>query len=642
MPDTFRPRESVERLEPVLYRLARELHRRFSPEVGETVSGLYDVMLQSIEAAHTDESRATAITSFFAAIDDIPEVREVVGDLLDECKGPVTRSIASVSESIRGALPPNLEALAPTMAMANGGSTRSEPESAAPPTDAIRPPLTRFPDLDYPAEVLLGARTSLTVSLLLEPTHPDHAAIAVAIEDIAETPPTVELVLRAPGFDIDGSNTHLLEVSRDEDSEHRFVLFPREEGSKSIRVDVYQDGRRLSTLRRETAVVLVPTGAAVPVATSDPGLVEFNHPGIVAPDLELCIETLGPDAKTLTFTLHSNSEDVGYHHTRVGSVTLTGSPLDEIQGVYNELSKMAGARPATDDEAAAQERRMANLGRGLWERLFSDELKAAYWDFAPKIESLLITSDEPWIPWEIVKPFRFDSAGQREDAPYLCESFKVARWLSGPGPADQLAVTHVRPVAPAVVNLDSVRTELAYLEQLSTLRAGVLPDVPYNDRARVVDLFEAGDFSIIHFAAHGTFDSLSPDNSGISLTGGPFRPSDVFARFGGTRPRPLVFINACHGARMQFAFTGLGGWADRLVRQSRVAAFVCAAWEVNDRLALQFTEVFYASLLRDNLTLGESFLAAREAIRLAEPSNSSWLAYVLYADPGARAVVPVV
>ena len=101
----------------------------------------------------------------------------------------------------------------------------------------------------------------------------------------------------------------------------------------------------------------------------------------------------------------------------------------------------------------------------------------------------------------------------------------------------------MRPVAPSVVNLDSVRAELAYLEQLNTLRAGVLPDVPYNDRTRVVDMFEEGDFSIVHFAAHGTFDALSPDNSGISLTGGPFRPSDVFARFGGVRPRPLVFMS---------------------------------------------------------------------------------------------------
>lgn len=636
--DDFRTTDALDRLEPVLYRLAASL-RDFTPTDADEVSAAYEAMVVALNAAESDAARGAALISFCARLNALPAARDIVGPDGDESRGTVTRSGAGgIPESIRNRLPPHLDAFVPRMAN-GGGATRGEPETSGmpPDDDSERPALTRFPDLDYPAEVLVGARTSLTVSLMINASRAD--AESVSIEDTADALPQVELVVRAPGFDIQGTNTHLLDIERDDDSEHRFVLFPREEGERSIRVDFYQDGRRLSTVRRQTSVVTAATQTPEPAVTTDYGPVQFNAVGTVAPDLELCIETRGDDARTLSFTLHSNREDVGYHHARMGSVTLTNSPLDEMQEVYNELSRMAGSRPASDDDAAAQERRMASLGRGLWERLFSSELKEAYWDFADTVRSLLITSDEPWIPWEIVKPFRFSDDGQRQDMPYLCESFQVARWLSGPGPADQLPIRRVRPVAPAVVNLDSVRTELAFLEGLASLRAGVQPDVPYNDRVRVVDLFEAGEFSIVHFAAHGTFDALSPDNSGISLTGGPLRPSDVFARFGGPRPRPLVFINACHGARMQFAFTGLGGWADRLVRQSRVAAFVCAAWEVNDKLALQFTQAFYAALLRDGLTIGEAFHRARVAIRDAEPSNSSWLAYVLYADPEARAII---
>lgn len=635
----FRVGDVIDRLEPMLFRLASHL-RDFAETVADEVSEAYDSMIDALEKAESDGARGAALISFILRLDALPGARDVIASDLEESRGTITRSgSVAVPASIRDRLPPHLNDLLPATAN-GGGATRSEPEmSGAPPPDAAEPvALTRFPGLDYPAEVLVGARTSLTVSLYIEAPH--AGTESVAIEDTAEELPKVELVVRAPGFDIEGTNTHLLEIARYEDSEHRFVLVPREEGEQSIRVDFYQDGRRLSTVRREASVVTATGESPQPVVTTDYGPVQFNALGTVTPDLELCIETSGADARTLLFSLHSHREDVGYHHSRKGSVTLTGSPLDEMQEVYSELSQMAGNRPTSDDDAAMQERRMASLGRGLWERLFSAELKKAYWDFAGKVSSLLITSDEPWIPWEIVKPFRFDDDGQREDMPYLCESFEVARWLSGPGPADQLTIRRVRPVAPSVVNLDSVRTELAFLEGIAGLRAGLQPDVPYNDRVRVVDLFEAGDFSIVHFAAHGTFDALSPDNSGISLTGGPLRPSDVFAQFGGARPRPLVFINACHGARMQFAFTGLGGWADRLVRQSRVAAFVCAAWEVNDKLALQFTQRFYAGLLRDNLTIGEAFHSARSEIRDAEPSNSSWLAYVLYADPEARAIIP--
>ncbi|OYD89700.1 hypothetical protein CDG76_34535 [Nostoc sp. 'Peltigera membranacea cyanobiont' 210A] len=72
------------------------------------------------------------------------------------------------------------------------------------------------------------------------------------------------------------------------------------------------------------------------------------------------------------------------------------------------------------------------------------------------------------------------------------------------------------------------------------------------------------------------FDAALPSNSAIKLSHGIVRPSDIRVRFGGRRPRPLLFINACHGGRSEFSFTGLGGWAERLVTEARVAVFVGA------------------------------------------------------------------
>ncbi|NJR75853.1 MAG: CHAT domain-containing protein [Scytonema sp. CRU_2_7] len=131
------------------------------------------------------------------------------------------------------------------------------------------------------------------------------------------------------------------------------------------------------------------------------------------------------------------------------------------------------------------------------------------------------------------------------------------------------------------------------------------------------------------------FDATTPDNSAIMLSGSSLRPSDIRVRFGGRRPRPLLFINACHGARTGFTFTGLGGWAERLV-EARVGAFVGAMWEVNDGLALRFAQRFYTGLLKDNLKIAEAFRQAREEIRQLAPYNSTWLAYALYADPEGR------
>ena len=112
-------------------------------------------------------------------------------------------------------------------------------------------------------------------------------------------------------------------------------------------------------------------------------------------------------------------------------------------------------------------------------------------------------------------------------------------------------------------------------------------------------------------------------------------PSDIRVRFGGKRQRPLIFINACHGGRTEFSFTGLGGWADRLL-DARAGAFIGAMWEVSDRLSLQFTKTFYTALIQDNKTIADAFRQAREEIRREAPYNSTWLAYTLYADPEGR------
>jgi len=197
-----------------------------------------------------------------------------------------------------------------------------------------------------------------------------------------------------------------------------------------------------------------------------------------------------------------------------------------------------------------------------------------------------------------------------------------------------------RPIALTSADLPSVKEELLFIEQLSTLHLGITPLTAFGTRLQVLDCFTNEEFSILHFACHGTFDATSPNNSAIKLADGELRPSDIRVQFKGRRPRPLIFINACHGAREGFSLTGLGGWAKMLV-SARVGAFIGAMWEVSDALALQFAKTFYTKLLKENESIAESFRLAREEIRKAAPYNSTWLAYSLYADPEARVKEPL-
>ena len=494
--------------------------------------------------------------------------------------------------------------------------------------------LIRYPYLDCPTHTVINQKFSLFVQLLIKP--PNQEAEAVELQDtgVLEQLPDVEVVLRAHGFDIVGSNTKILLVERDDDSEERCILIPRCLGEQELRVDFYQHGRRLTTTRHTILVLEKLEEGVLPQPTLPMSIELKTKPTLSPPDLELCVELDRHDNQTLYFTLHSAHSKVGYHHTKLGQVTLQGSPLEKMQAAYQELSQMA--RPMQRTEQALAERRLAALGNKLWDELIPDQLKQEYWRFKSHIKTILITSDEPWIPWEAIKPYRFNDECEREEDSFWCQQFAISRWLSGPGTADELLVGTARAIAPFQSNLAAVKEEVAFIKQLNNLHPAIATLEPCCSSMEVLEWLERGKFSISHFACHGTFDATSPDNSAIMLSGIALRPSDVRARFGGRRMRPLIFINACHAARVEFSFTGLGGWAERLVKDAHVGAFVGAMWEVNDGLALRFAQRFYTAILQDNQNIAEAFRIAREEIRQLAPYNSSWLAYALYADPEGR------
>lgn len=553
------------------------------------------------------------------------------GQMLDSMRGAWQSYQRQQATSV-GAEPPEEVPQAAAGSDAPDAATRGS-DTAAPQSTATT--LTRYPNLDCQDQAIVGQRMSLYIQLLAEAPAPTVTALRIADTGAPDKPPEIEAVIRARGFDVDGGDTRTLTIHRSGDTEERVVLIPRTLGDQEIRVVFYQEGRYIGEIKRNLLISDRLADVVVPQPDAPPVMEIKIRSGLTPPDLDLRVTVDRHNPRTLCFELHSVNDTIGYNHAPVGEITLQTTPLEMFQSIYTELTAFARAVPTTSDDADLQQRRLARLGNQIWSDLFPPELQQAYWRVKDRARTIQITSDEPWIPWEIAKPFRFDEQNRRIDESYLCDQFDIARWLAGPGPADQVSISRVRPIAPEMSNLQSVQDELHYLEQINQLRPGIIPETPYSDLARVVDLLENGSFSVLHVAAHGNFDTNTPDNSGIVLTGGSLRPSDIVAMFGGSRPRPLIFINACHGARASYGLTGIGGWADRLVRRAGVAAFVGAAWEVSDKLALIFAEAFYEALLRDGKPIAEAFRTARQRVHDAEPSNSTWLAYVLYADPNA-------
>lgn len=260
-------------------------------------------------------------------------------------------------------------------------------------------------------------------------------------------------------------------------------------------------------------------------------------------------------------------------------------------------------------------------------------------------KTLLITSDEPWIPWELIRPAEYDRSGKRlYDDPFLCETFVVARWLAGRGAPDRLVLKNGAVVVPPD-NLQAVQQEANYLRSLYRRRWDFQIGAPLTSIAEVEERFVAGETDFFHFACHGNFDVQDPNESRLKLADGYLRPSQVVGakQSGLRRARPFIFLNACYTGNVGFSLTGLGGWAEKFLAAG-ASAFVGTLWEISDSLAALFAVEFYNRLWGIGAQpstrpvpqpLGQAFHGARMAVRQADPANPTWLAYVLYGDPKA-------
>lgn len=150
----------------------------------------------------------------------------------------------------------------------------------------------------------------------------------------------------------------------------------------------------------------------------------------------------------------------------------------------------------------------------------------------------------------------------------------------------------------------------------------------------------AGDYDIIHYAGHATFDDESPDQSGLTLDDAEPCPAQKIQRLlAGT---PLVFLNACETARIGADPDPLEeGRYEGDPREGLASAFLYGgalacignSWPVPDTIAADFAVTFYSHAL-EGLPLGEAMRLARRTARDKYPQDPSWASFVFYGDPG--------
>ncbi len=515
-------------------------------------------------------------------------------------------------------------------------------------------------DIDFPKQVRPREEHPLVIKLTPE-TPADTRVDSTMTFEFADplAPELVEVRVHAPDFSERNQRwaQTITAYSFTESSPVIFLLTaPPDAGIYPIGIDFRHKDRRIGSCRFEITVgdgtpstpppaerLSTRTGPSLapdPDPDDDespPGLsliLSSNPPPPADVDLRVHLDV----GNVLSFTIHSALPELDLQHLAVGKTQLNAAPQRFLASLFTQLSGMALDRNPT--HSSSMERQLRRMGENLYLDIIPAEMRAIYWKLVDLreqgvIRSLLVTSDEPWIPWELIKPYDRDT--DRSDD-FWAGGWQLCRWLTGPAPTDPVQIKAARLIAPDL-DLAFVLREKEFFQTMA--KWGVdIGSAPLQSLDEVLKLAEDGGVELVHFATHGNFSGVNPDESVIRLADqAELFPSDLRGSFvkGLRAARPLVFLNACHTAQIGFSLTGLGGWAERMLGDVQANAFVGTLWEVNDELAANFSGMFYQALWQ-GLNLGTAFVAARQHVRQLQPDNSTWLAYTLYGDPNGRVI----
>lgn len=501
----------------------------------------------------------------------------------------------------------------------------------------VSPPYEiRYTDISAPQRLALGERGNIVVGLTPAPSADSLEAQPLHVRKKESL--DVLLHAKSADFDVIGGSVKKIEAATEPKIEPVvFQLRGLSLGEKRVNLDFRRAGMVALSVPLTIEIV---TGQSQTQQINS--IIEFGGPTVPPPDLEIrvCVESGG---RKISYVLHSPSGAAPFYNLPVQGISLRTAPEEFQRRTMTELeSLMAGkegdGRPLPPERVAD---RLAGIGRNLYEELFSAELKNQYWRFRDSVRTILINSDEPWLPWEMIKPYRDDDPSQPTEDNFLCLQYQLTRWLIGrAGPATRIAVKRLAAIEAAVVpgqmRLAYARAECEYLSNL----AAAHPGVAYKSLASVTfkaldELLCRGGINLYHFAAHGDFDFGVPSDAQILLADGKsFCAKDLHGsrQTQLAKDRPFVFLNACRVGQQGLSLTQLGGWAAALIQRSRCSGFVGPLWSVNDRRAFKFACAFYQAVANGE-TVGA---AAQQARRHIVGTDPTWLAYSVYAHPNAR------
>jgi hypothetical protein len=164
--------------------------------------------------------------------------------------------------------------------------------------------------------------------------------------------------------------------------------------------------------------------------------------------------------------------------------------------------------------------------------------------------------------------------------------------------------------------------------------------IPRGTASEIIQTIFSNEFKIIHLAGHGYFDPKFPEASGMVIGKEIFLSSREISQMSAVPE--FIFVNCCFlgksdGVAENFYHERYRMAANLGVQliENGAKAVIAAGWEVDDKAALEFTEVFYKTMF-EGYSFGDSVKKARNSVYDKFKNSSTWGAYQCYGDPFYR------
>jgi CHAT domain-containing protein len=443
-----------------------------------------------------------------------------------------------------------------------------------------------------------------------------------------------------PQFDVSQPRARELTLDADADSSGHATFTVRvkpdlvDVADASIFAYFFYNGRPCGRVGRRVAL-RIELGSPAAAPPAPPILKGRLEPVVNAPAPDLTVEITDP---TLNRRLL---------HCKVSTPLLPKSEQPEPHEW--PLPSESGELVAGFMEQFIQGHSILSL-KGAGQQLFAaapESFKKTLWtliDRGTPPQSILIVSQEPFIPWELMIPHRRRPDGTPEQRPPIGVEFAVGRWVSddylSPSIRVRLADSYV--LAPRYPGPKP--KPLANAANEAQLVLGAFPgtridpvDIQTLDRT-----FATAGRSLVHFVCHGA-DSPRSGIQSIFLDGGIERLTSIeigqiTGVIAGFRAKPLVFLNACEVGRPSISLVGIGGFARAFIDLG-AAAVIAPLWSVADTVAFDVAERFYREVqaVAEGRSSRKSFANILRDIRALayDPAfgKDTYAAYCFYGDP---------